>query len=62
MRNILKVIYQLVIIAGMIFTGNNTIVLKDLGEKVETLSPISHRVETELKTPRITTHSEININ
>ncbi|MBC2850947.1 MAG: hypothetical protein RSA57_10000 [Cetobacterium sp.] len=52
MKNILKIIYTLLTLTGMIVTGNNTFVLRDMGERVQNLSSV----------PKVTSHSQININ
>ncbi len=51
MKNILKIAYTILTIAGMLVTGNNTFLLRDMGKKVQSLS-----------IPKVTSHSQININ
>ncbi|MDX8335934.1 hypothetical protein [Candidatus Cetobacterium colombiensis] len=51
MIKILKVIYTILTVAGMVITGSNTLVLKDIGVKVEKMA-----------IPKVTSHSQININ
>lgn len=51
MKKIVKVIYVLITILWMAITGENTVKLKDIDVKIK-----------ELKIPKITSQSQININ
>jgi len=51
MIKMLKVIYTVLTLVGMLVTGNNTLVLKNIGVKVEKMA-----------IPKVTSHSQININ
>ncbi|MCQ9628384.1 hypothetical protein HS141_15810 [Cetobacterium somerae] len=51
MIKMLKVIYTVLTLVGMLVTGSNTLVLKSIGSKVERMT-----------IPQVTSHSQININ
>ncbi|WP_298064953.1 hypothetical protein [uncultured Cetobacterium sp.] len=47
----LKIIYTVLTLIGMLVTGNNTLVLRSIGNRVERMT-----------IPQVTSHSQININ
>ena len=47
----LKIIYTVLTLIGVLVTGNNTLVLRNIGSKVERMT-----------IPQVTSHSQININ
>ncbi|MHA4988118.1 hypothetical protein [Cetobacterium somerae] len=51
MMKMLKIIYTVLTLVGMLVTGSNTLVLKSIGVKVEKMA-----------IPQVTSHSQININ
>ena len=51
MMKILKTVYTILTLVGVLITGNNTLVLRNIGTKVERMA-IS----------QVTSHSQININ
>ncbi|MGL5368930.1 MAG: hypothetical protein ACRDAG_11570 [Cetobacterium somerae] len=51
MVKMLKVVYTVITLIGVLVTGNNTLVLKSIGVKVEKMA-----------IPKVTSHSQININ
>ena len=51
MIKIVKIIYTILTLAGMLITGSNTIVLRSMSTKVEKIA-----------IPQVTSHSQININ
>lgn len=46
-----KIIYTVLTLIGVLVTGNNTLVLRSIGSKVERMA-----------IPQVTSHSQININ
>lgn len=51
MVKMLKIVYTIVTLIGVLVTGNNTLVLRNIGSKVEKMA-----------IPKVTSHSQININ
>ena len=51
MIKIVKVIYTILTLIGVLVTGSNTLVLRNMGTKVERMT-----------IPQVTSHSQININ
>ncbi|MGL4803772.1 MAG: hypothetical protein ACRC15_01175 [Cetobacterium sp.] len=51
MVKIVKVIYTVLTLISVLVTGNNTLVLRNMGTKVERMT-----------IPQVTSHSQININ
>lgn len=51
MIKIVKIIYTILTLVGVLVTGNNTLVLRSIGVKVEKMT-----------VPQVTSHSQININ
>ena len=51
MIKMLKIVYTVITLIGVLVTGNNTLVLKNIGSKVERMT-----------IPQVTSHSQININ
>ena len=51
MIKMLKIVYTVITLIGVLVTGNNTLVLKSIGSKVERMA-----------IPQVTSHSQININ
>lgn len=51
MMKTLKIIYTVMTLIGVLVTGNNTLVLRNIGVKVEKMA-----------IPQVTSHSQININ
>lgn len=47
----LKIIYTVLTLVGVLVTGNNTLVLRNIGNRVERMT-----------IPQVTSHSQININ
>ncbi|MBC2852538.1 hypothetical protein [Cetobacterium sp. 2G large] len=47
----IKIIYTVLTLIGMLVTGNNTLVLRSVGSKIERMT-----------IPQVTSHSQININ
>ena len=50
MMKTLKIIYTVMTLIGVLVTGNNTLVLRNIGVKVEKMA-----------IPQVTSHSQINI-
>ena len=51
MIKIVKIVYTILTLVGVLVTGNNTLVLRNIGTKVERMT-----------IPQVTSHSQININ
>ena len=51
MIKIVKIVYTVLTLVGVLVTGNNTLVLRNIGTKVERMA-----------IPQVTSHSQININ
>ena len=51
MIKMLKILYTVLTLVGVLVTGNNTLVLKNIGVKIEKMA-----------IPQVTSHSQININ
>lgn len=51
MVKIVKVIYTILTLIGVLVTGSNALVLRNMGTKVEKIT-----------IPQVTSHSQININ
>lgn len=51
MIKIVKIVYTILTLVGVLVTGNNTLVLRNIGTKVERMA-----------IPQVTSHSQININ
>lgn len=51
MIKIVKIIYTILTLVGVLVTGNNTLVLRSIDSKVERMA-----------IPQVTSHSQININ
>ena len=51
MIKIIKIIYTVLTLVEVLVTGNNTLVLRSIGNKVERMT-----------IPQVTSHSQININ